>query len=297
MKLRKVTNQSLRLFLLFSFFSFFSLYLMLLMIGLGSPSVAYASHSSHSSATTTNNATPCDESSCSFTNMDEDQFIFKKDEEDREDKENKKNKKKITEVTDQIQQTQPNEGALAEVVLSDLLGANKVNDHHVTDHEQNNTLEAAEFISSTVAKTTDLLRGLAVDHELIFFVSSHCQHCHRFAEIVQSLADGFGFGVVSFSFDGKGVAQFPQVLPVVADQRASYCQPYLNHSDRAYQQCQFAQEIYRIYYGNATPITPVLFLQNKHTLRFDLLAKGAISRTLLHNRLMQKATASVAVRG
>ncbi|WP_224742329.1 conjugal transfer protein TraF, partial [Cysteiniphilum sp. SYW-8] len=199
------------------------------------------------------------------------------------------------------------QAALAEQVLSDLLGVDEASNNH-----QSNDVEDVENKQNTENKENkedaetfkyrqahkphqgsveSPIRQLADDHELVFFVSSQCQHCHQFATVIKALSEAFDFRVVSFSFDGKGVNEFPVVLPVVADQRLSYCQPYLSHSESAYRKCQFAQEIYRIYYGNATALTPVLFLQNKHTLHFELIAKGAINRELLHYRLRQKADA------
>ncbi|WP_203368733.1 conjugal transfer protein TraF [Cysteiniphilum marinum] len=138
-------------------------------------------------------------------------------------------------------------------------------------------------------KNQSPLAQLAQDHDLVFFVSSTCQYCHRFAPTVKALSDQLGVNVVTFSFDGKGLPEFPQVMPVVADQRVSYCQPYLNVSQLAYQKCQFAQEIYRIYYGNASQFTPVLFLQNKHTMRFEVLAKGVINPKALDDIISTKA--------
>ncbi|WP_162896519.1 conjugal transfer protein TraF [Cysteiniphilum halobium] len=168
------------------------------------------------------------------------------------------------------------------------------------DHKnnKNNKNELAETVLRDLffSKSDDItpqvsehsLIAFAKAYELIFFVSGHCRYCHQFADTVKGLADQLGLSVMTFSFDGKGVQSFQQVFPVIADQRSNYCQGYLQISQLAFQQCQLAQEIYKVYYGSAQPFTPVLFLQHKETMRFELLAKGVISREDLYGRLLAK---------
>lgn len=49
----------------------------------------------------------------------------------------------------------------------------------------------------------------AQDNGIIFFFRSDCPYCHRFAPIVKSFAETFGFSVIPVSLDGKGLPEYP----------------------------------------------------------------------------------------
>ena len=60
------------------------------------------------------------------------------------------------------------------------------------------------------ARTDDLtLQRLAEDHGLLFFFSSDCPVCHRFAPILRSFSHLHGFQVKAVSLDGGSLPDYP----------------------------------------------------------------------------------------
>jgi len=50
------------------------------------------------------------------------------------------------------------------------------------------------------------------NHRFVFFFSSTCPHCHNFAPILKKWVDVNQYAVDAFSFDGKYLAEFSNVL-------------------------------------------------------------------------------------
>jgi len=89
----------------------------------------------------------------------------------------------------------------------------------------------------------------AQGYQLIFFVSSRCGYCHRFAPVVKSLVDRYGFPIQVVSFDGQGTSAFPAVMPIT-------------------------RAIYQQFYGEREPFAPRLLLNHPNKSRFVVLAEG-----------------------
>ncbi|WP_192484673.1 MULTISPECIES: conjugal transfer protein TraF [Cysteiniphilum] len=123
------------------------------------------------------------------------------------------------------------------------------------------------------------------NHAIVFFMSGSCGYCHKLSPLVKQLADEFNLEVYPFSFDAQGTPEYPNVMPVVANQSRQYCDQFDSSFKNS---CQLAQRIYRTYYGDASPFTPVLFLQNTENMRFELLARGYESVDVLTNKLRQR---------
>ncbi len=64
---------------------------------------------------------------------------------------------------------------------------------------------AKSFISND-----QLLKGSAKDHAIIFFFRSDCGYCHKYAPIIKQFATNYGYTVLSYSLDGRGLPDYPK---------------------------------------------------------------------------------------
>lgn len=62
------------------------------------------------------------------------------------------------------------------------------------------------------------------DWKLVLFMQSTCQYCRQFAPVLKSLSQQTGLGVFPVSLDGKGDAEFPDVLPATPDVMVEFFQ-------------------------------------------------------------------------
>ncbi|WP_440994767.1 conjugal transfer protein TraF, partial [Cysteiniphilum litorale] len=161
-----------------------------------------------------------DQSACT---MSDDQFavIAVKSASEFEDDKTADDKRKVNKESNlvnvgnvsKVMNKNDDQAALAEQVLSDLLGVDEASNNHqsndVEDVENKQNTENKENKEDAEAfkyrqahkphqgSVESPIRQLAADHELVFFVSSQCQHCHQFATVIKALSEAFDFRVVS----------------------------------------------------------------------------------------------------
>ena len=89
------------------------------------------------------------------------------------------------------------------------------------------------------------------DWKVVLFMQSTCQYCRQFAPVLKAFSQQTGLDVFPISLDGKGDAEFPDVLPATPDVMVEYFQSGL-------------------------PVaTPTTFLVNVNTLEALPLLQGA----------------------
>lgn len=95
--------------------------------------------------------------------------------------------------------------------------------------------------------------------KVVVFMTSTCVYCHKYNPLVKQMADSSGFGLLSYSLDGKGDQTFPYPLTPTPEVMARF-------------------------FGSNIPVaTPTSFLVNVNTLTtFPLLQGNQLS---LMNRL------------
>ncbi|NWA63238.1 conjugal transfer protein TraF [Pantoea sp. B9002] len=104
-------------------------------------------------------------------------------------------------------------------------------------------------------------RRLDVGHwQIVHFVRSDCPYCHRFNPTLKSVSEQTGIGIFVYSFDGKGDAVFPKVMPV---------------NDR----------ILKDFFAELPQATPTDFIINTQSLVTIPLSQGEMSEEALKQRL------------
>lgn len=99
------------------------------------------------------------------------------------------------------------------------------------------------------------------DWKVVLFMQSTCQYCRQFAPVLKAFSQQTGFEVFPVSLDGKGDAEFPDVLPATPDVMVEYFQSGL-------------------------PVaTPTTFLTNVNTMETWPLLQGAAEAGEFRNRL------------
>ncbi|EGU3705140.1 type-F conjugative transfer system pilin assembly thiol-disulfide isomerase TrbB [Salmonella enterica] len=89
------------------------------------------------------------------------------------------------------------------------------------------------------------------DWKVVLFMQSTCQYCRQFAPVLKAFSRQTGLDVFPVSLDGKGDAEFPDVLPATPDVMVEYFQSGL-------------------------PVaTPTTFLTNVNTMETWPLLQGA----------------------
>ncbi|MHC0026568.1 type-F conjugative transfer system pilin assembly thiol-disulfide isomerase TrbB [Enterobacter vonholyi] len=99
------------------------------------------------------------------------------------------------------------------------------------------------------------------DWKVVLFMQSTCQYCRKFAPVLKAFSQQTGLEVFPVSLDGKGDAEFPDVLPATPDVMVEYFQSGL-------------------------PVaTPTTFLTNVNTMETWPLLQGAAEAGEFRNRL------------
>ncbi|EFN0530623.1 type-F conjugative transfer system pilin assembly thiol-disulfide isomerase TrbB [Escherichia coli] len=99
------------------------------------------------------------------------------------------------------------------------------------------------------------------DWKLVLFMQSTCQYCRQFAPVLKSLSQQTGLSVFPVSLDGKGDAEFPDVLPATPDVMVEFFQ-------------------------SGVPVaTPTTFLTNVNTMETWPLLQGAAGDGEFRSRL------------
>lgn len=98
------------------------------------------------------------------------------------------------------------------------------------------------------------------NHRFVFFFSSTCPHCHNFAPVLKKWADDNQYAVDAFSFDGKSLPGFSNVLTL----------------DNQLLQAAFQNETIRY---------PALFVVNTQTANLYPVAIGELNFQALHERM------------
>ncbi|EBA1842047.1 type-F conjugative transfer system pilin assembly thiol-disulfide isomerase TrbB [Citrobacter freundii] len=99
------------------------------------------------------------------------------------------------------------------------------------------------------------------DWKVVLFMQSTCQYCRQFAPVLKAFSQQTGLDVFPISLDGKGDAEFPDVLPATPDVMVEYFQSGL-------------------------PVaTPTTFLTNVNTMETWPLLQGAAETGEFRNRL------------
>lgn len=130
---------------------------------------------------------------------------------------------------------------------------------------QNKTPAATEPASHNTAPVwLPLSDGRQVnlqDWKVVLFMQSTCQYCRQFAPVLKGLSQQTGLSVFPVSLDGKGDAEFPDVLPATPDVMVEYFQ------------------------GGVPVATPTTFLTNVNTMETWPLLQGAAGAGEFRNRL------------
>ncbi|MEA5105702.1 conjugal transfer protein TraF [Pantoea sp. S18] len=104
-------------------------------------------------------------------------------------------------------------------------------------------------------------RRLDVGHwQIVHFVRSDCPYCHRFNPTLKSVSEQTGIGIFVYSFDGKGDAVFPTVMPV-------------------------NDGILKDFFAELPQATPTDFIINTQSLVTIPLSQGEMSEEALKQRL------------
>lgn len=99
------------------------------------------------------------------------------------------------------------------------------------------------------------------DWKVVLFMQSTCQYCRQFAPVLKSLSQQTGLSVFPVSLDGRGDAEYPDVLPATPDVMVEYFQ-------------------------SGVPVaTPTTFLTNVNTMETWPLLQGAAGAGEFHSRL------------
>lgn len=99
------------------------------------------------------------------------------------------------------------------------------------------------------------------DWKVVLFMQSTCQYCRQFAPVLKAFSQQTGLDVFPISLDGKGDAEFPDVLPATPDVMVEYFQSGL-------------------------PVaTPTTFLTNVNTMETWPLLQGAAEAAEFRSRL------------
>ncbi|EJL1863280.1 type-F conjugative transfer system pilin assembly thiol-disulfide isomerase TrbB [Salmonella enterica] len=99
------------------------------------------------------------------------------------------------------------------------------------------------------------------DLKVVLFMQSTCQYCRQFAPVLKAFSRQTGLDVFPVSLDGKGDAEFPDVLPATPDVMVEYFQSGL-------------------------PVaTPTTFLTNVNTMETWPLLQGAAGAGEFRTRL------------
>lgn len=99
------------------------------------------------------------------------------------------------------------------------------------------------------------------DWKVVLFMQSTCQYCRQFAPVLKAFSQQTGLDVFPISLDGKGDAEFPDVLPATPDVMVEYFQSGL-------------------------PVaTPTTFLTNVNTMETWPLLQGAAEAREFRSRL------------
>ena len=98
------------------------------------------------------------------------------------------------------------------------------------------------------------------NHRLVFFFSSTCPHCHNFAPVLKKWVDDNQYAVDAFSFDGKSLPDFSNVLT----------------PDNQLLQAAFQNETIRY---------PALFVVNTQTANLYPVAIGELNFQELNERM------------
>ncbi|MDM2857155.1 type-F conjugative transfer system pilin assembly thiol-disulfide isomerase TrbB [Citrobacter sp. Cpo071] len=99
------------------------------------------------------------------------------------------------------------------------------------------------------------------DWKVVLFMQSTCQYCRQFAPVLKAFSQQTGLDVFPISLDGKGDAEFPDVLPATPDVMVEYFQ------------------------GGLPVATPTTFLTNVNTMETWPLLQGAAAAGEFRNRL------------
>lgn len=113
------------------------------------------------------------------------------------------------------------------------------------------TDRAAQNTSPVWYSLNDGRRVNLQDWKVVLFMQSTCQYCRQFAPVLKAFSQQTGLDVFPISLDGKGDAEFPDVLPATPDVMVEYFQSGL-------------------------PVaTPTTFLTNVNTMETWPLLQGA----------------------
>ncbi|ECG8655797.1 type-F conjugative transfer system pilin assembly thiol-disulfide isomerase TrbB [Salmonella enterica subsp. diarizonae] len=99
------------------------------------------------------------------------------------------------------------------------------------------------------------------DWKVVLFMQSTCQYCRQFAPVLKAFSQQTGLDVFPISLDGKGDAEFPDVLPATPDVMVEYFQ------------------------GGVPVATPTTFLTNVNTMETWPLLQGAAETGEFRSRL------------
>ena len=65
-------------------------------------------------------------------------------------------------------------------------------------------------LAKTYISNEQILKSANKENAIIFFFRSDCGYCHKYAPILKQFATNYGYSVLSYSLDGRGLPAYPK---------------------------------------------------------------------------------------
>lgn len=65
-------------------------------------------------------------------------------------------------------------------------------------------------LANTYITNDQILKSANKENSILFFFRSDCGYCHKYAPILKQFASNYGYSVLSYSLDGRGLPDFPK---------------------------------------------------------------------------------------
>lgn len=118
----------------------------------------------------------------------------------------------------------------------------------------NNAPKPRRYITLSNGKKMDI-----TDWQIVHFMASNCTYCHQFNPILKGISESTQIPVFTYSFDGKGDENFPDVFPT-------------------------NREVINAFFAELPQATPTDFLVNVNTMVTLPLTQGVSS----YERFLQR---------
>lgn len=121
-------------------------------------------------------------------------------------------------------------------------------------------LEHAKTAPTAIKQEVSTTSSFARDHILVFFLSSTCPYCQKFAPILKEWSSTAHMHILAYTTNGGSLPSFPHPM----------------HPDI---------DSFKAYFDTQKPVVPALFVLNIHTLQAYPVSQGGLSREALDARM------------